>query len=350
MKRRSFIQKTSSGLLGMGVTSQGGKIETRECDEKLSLQGYVTMDENRVNYYSSAVRQSLKIILATDTHLGMNDERGDPYRKYSDRMAKAYNQTSHFKTGEPTNPQESFRHVVQLAKESGADMLALPGDLFSWPSEAAIEWVQEILDDAGVPYIFVAGNHDWHYEGMEGSMEDLRATWIEKRLLPLYQGKNPLMAAYDIKGIRFVAIDNSTYQISDEQLAFFRAQVESGLPLVLLVHIPLYAPGRPVNYGCGHPEWGAAADSIFEIERRPRWPESGHTATTMNFYREVFSAPNLLGSFSGHIHRPSFEQVNGTPQFVADNNASGAFLDINLNPLSQDDKKLFSRLTESDKR
>jgi len=43
--------------------------------------------------------------------------------------------------------------------------------------------------------------------------------------MPLYQGKNPLMAAYDIKGIKFLAIDNSTYEINEEQLVFFYKQI-----------------------------------------------------------------------------------------------------------------------------
>ena len=102
------------------------------------------------------------------------------------------------------------------------------GDIFSFPSEAAIEWVRSKLDATGIPYIYVSGNHDWHYEGMKGSLESLRDTWIEKRLLPLYQGNHPLMAAYDIKGIRFLAIDNSTYQINEEQLAFLSTQIASG--------------------------------------------------------------------------------------------------------------------------
>lgn len=102
------------------------------------------------------------------------------------------------------------------------------GDVFSFPSEVAIEWVLAKLKKTGIPYIYIVGNHDWHYEGMGGSLEALRGRWIEKRLLPLYQGNNPLMAAYDIKGIRFLAIDNSTYQINDAQLAFFKEQVEGG--------------------------------------------------------------------------------------------------------------------------
>ena len=60
---------------------------------------------------------------------------------------------------------------------------------------------------------------------MNGELVSLRDKWIKKRLLPLYQRKNPLMAAYDIKGIRFLAIDNSTYEINNDQLNFFKERL-----------------------------------------------------------------------------------------------------------------------------
>ena len=175
---------------------------------------------------------------------------------------------------------------------------------------------------------------------MKGSLEDLRNTWIEKRLLPLYQGKHPLMAAYDIKGVRFLAIDNSTYQINEAQFEFFKSHVVSEMPLVLLVHIPMYAPGKGVSFGCGNPNWGAATDRNFNLERRPKWPEEGHTQTTLNFYKEVFNAPNLLGVLTGHIHRKSIEIINGKPQIVADDNASGGYLDIDFLPMEKKDKTM----------
>tara|TARA_B110000967_G_C18882255_1_gene561775 strand:+ start:12 stop:575 length:564 start_codon:yes stop_codon:yes gene_type:complete len=176
----------------------------------------------------------------------------------------------------------------------------------------------------------VAGNHDWHYEGMEGTMESLRSSWIKNRLLPLYQGNNPLMAKYDIKGIRFLAIDNSTYQINDEQLTFFNEQIATGIPIVLLVHIPMYAPGKNISYGCANPNWNGASDRNYKLERRPKWPENGHTQTTFNFYQSVFNAPNLLGIFAGHIHQNSIEIIKGKPQIVSDDNASGGYLDIDF--------------------
>lgn len=340
MKRRSFLKNTSIGLLGAGITAGSVSGKQENTSDRSANRTFVTSVENRVACYSDSIQNSVKIIHAPDTHLWLSDDREEPYRQYSDRMAAAYNQTRHFQTGEPTNPEEAFEKIIETAVEEGADLLVLPGDMVSWPSEAAVEWAYEKLENSGLPYIFVAGNHDWHYEGMEGNLNDLRQTWIQKRLSPLYRGENPMMSAYDVKGIRFLAMDNSTYEISDDQLAFFRDQVKSGMPLALLIHIPMYAPGRPVSFGCGHPDWSAETDRNYIIERRPRWAESGHSRSTMDFYKEVFHAPNLIGIFAGHIHRQSVEFINSIPQFVSDANATGAYLDITLNPLADRDKNL----------
>ena len=212
----------------------------------------------------------------------------------------------------------------------GADLIALSGDIFSFPSQAAVEWAHNSLVETGIPFAYIAGNHDWHYEGMKGSSESLRAAWTEKHLKPMYQGNHPLYASYDLNGFRMVCIDNSTYEILPEQLDFFRKQVASGLPLILMMHIPLYVAGRSIGFGCGHPLWGAEADRGFEIERREKWREEGHTDTTMSFRDEVFMSENLLCVLTGHIHRPSLDVEGGVPQVVTRYNVGGAFADIRI--------------------
>ncbi len=328
MKRRRFLKALTVIAAGSPLISSF-RVEGNEAATTPGLapaRGSFALDENRVRFFSTALKSPFKIQVIADTHLFRDDKRGEPYQQYSARMARAYNQTRHYKTGEPTNPEKGLVEALRQAQDAKVELVVLLGDIVSFPSEAAVEWVGERLAESSLPFLYVAGNHDWHYEGMEGSLEELRRTWIERRLRPLYQGQNPLMAVREIHGVRLVTLDNSHYQILPEQLEFYRSQARTGQPLVLMVHIPLYAPGRPVGFGCGHPQWGAATDRNFELERRPRWSQSGHTATTMTFHREVFSTPNLLGIFAGHIHRPSLDVQHGIPQIVAEANATGACL------------------------
>ena len=45
----------------------------------------------------------------------------------------------------------------------------------------------------------------------------------------------------------------------------------------LWAHIPMYAPGKDISFGYENPNWGAATDRNFELEKRRKWPSSDHT-------------------------------------------------------------------------
>lgn len=326
LNRREFVR---GGLLAAavpGMTAVGGEAPVRRRPVAFSTEA------NRIRLICPEVARPFRAVMIADTHLFRDDERGEPFRQYSGRMAKAYNQTKHFQTGAATNPELGLTGALDAAAKAKAEFLALVGDIVSFPSEAAVGWARDQVRAAGLPWLYTAGNHDWHYEGMEGSLESLRATWCQRRLAPLYSGEARLMSVDELHGVRLVALDNSTNEILPDQLEFFRRQVATGKPLVLFIHIPLYVAGRSLGFGCGHPDWGAHSDKGFELERRVKWREGGHTQVTLDFHREVFAAPNLVGVFAGHTHRASVDVVNGVPQFVTDANATGAFLQLDFVP------------------
>ncbi len=327
MKRRHFIN--ASLLSGLGLTI-GACDRKNLASAENEIRGSFSLTGNRVLIHTKTEVKETLIFHVTDTHLSIDDDRGKEFKKFSKRMAGAYAVNSHFQTGEDVTTKECFTNTLALAKNQGADLIALTGDIFSFPSEAAVEWAHNKLMETGLPFVYTAGNHDWHYEGMKGSSQELREEWAEHRLKPMYQGNHPLYTSYDINGIRIVCIDNSTYEILPEQLDFFRDQVNSGLPLVLLMHIPLYIPGRTVGFGCGHPQWGAESDKNYEIERREKWRKNGHTRTTFIFRDEVFKSNNLLSIFAGHIHHPSLDVERGVPQVVSATNTTGAYTDIRI--------------------
>ncbi len=325
--RRRFL---SSGALATAVI---GLSATEGAESPATMARAFALDANRVRLCCSAVKAPFTMVMLADTHLFRDDLRGAPFRQFSGRMAKAYNQTRHFETGEPTDPERGFEEALKAAVTAKASLVVLAGDIVSFPSEAAVGWALGRLRECGLPWLYTAGNHDWHYEGMEGSLDDLRSTWITQRLRPLYQGGDPMAGTQKVNGVRILTLDNSTYEITPGQLKWFREQVATGDPMVLFVHIPLYTPGRPLGFGCGHPGWGAHSDEGFALERRVRWREGGHTETTLAFHREVFAAPNLLGVFAGHTHKASVDVVNGLPQCVTLPNAIGAFLRIDCVPV-----------------
>ena len=325
MKRRNFLGTTIISGLGFPLYSFAGKNLTQQNPE---IRDVFSIDKNLVRIFSKADIKPTRIFHITDTHLALSDERENPFMIYSERMGNAYKLNKHFETGEDITCIQSFEKTLQKAKDQKADFLALTGDIFSFPSEAAVEWAFQKLKETEIPFGYIAGNHDWHYEGMEGSSRSLRETWANERLKPMYQANNYLFAAYHVNGVKMVFIDNSTYEIEPEQLEFFRQQSGSGIPMVLFMHIPLYMPGRSLGYGCANPQWGEETDRGFEIERREKWRKGGHTQTTFSFYDEVFKAPNLIAVFAGHTHKPAIDVKNNIPQIVSGHNTTGYFTEI----------------------
>lgn len=335
MQRRHFLHSAAVLSAGAGLSPiVMARDNTETTSSKLvPLHRSFSLTDRTVRIHCDAVTQPVRLVMMADTHLGLQDAREEPFQQYSGRMAKAYVKTTNPITRQPTTPQESFIEGLNAARKARADLVTLVGDLFSFPSEANVDWALQELQKVALPYLYVTGNHDWHYEGMEGSSEELRDTWIQKRLAPFFQGADPLITSRDIKGVRIVMVDDSTYQILPAQLATFRKLIDEGLPTVVFLHIPLYVPGRHLGFGCGHPSWGAKADKGYTIERRPPWRESGHTQTTLDFHREIFAAPNVLGIFAGHTHQPPMDVVGSIPQIVTDDNASGGRLEIEILPM-----------------
>lgn len=293
---------------------------------------YSSMGSN-INIYSSAVSDTVRLMVFADTHLWMSDEREEPYREYSARMAGAYHSVKHFQTGAPTTPEESFLATIRLAQQRGVDAIAMLGDIVSYPSERGVEWIGEVLDTVAIPCYYTSGNHDWHYEGMEGSSESLREKWRGERLMSLFGDNDPDAYTVEVKGVRLLLVDDSNYKITPEQRDAVAAEVKSGKPFILMHHIPLYAPSRSVSFGIGHPDWSAATDKNYKIERREQWPAGGHTEVDYEFYDLATTAPNLLASIAGHVHSYGVDIIHGRPHYTVGANATGAYYIVNIMPL-----------------
>lgn len=288
-----------------------------------------------INIYSTEVSDTVRLMVFADTHLWMSDEREEPYREYSARMAGAYHSVKHFQTGAQTTPEESFVATIRLAQQRDVDAIAMLGDIVSYPSERGVEWVGEVLDTVAIPCYYTSGNHDWHYEGMEGSSESLRETWRGERLMSLFGDNAPDAYAVEVGDVRLLLVDDSNYKITPEQRDAVAAEVKSGKPFILLHHIPLYAPSRSVSFGIGHPDWSAATDKNYKIERREQWPAEGHTEVDYEFYDLATSAPNLLASIAGHVHSYGVDIINGRPHYTVGANAQGAYYIVNIMPKTE---------------
>ena len=281
----------------------------------------IIVDKEQVIYQMKQLEQPFKVMFLADTHFTIEDERGKPYYNYSKRMGE--------KAVEPQNYGITNGNNLKLAaslKKAAKDsvkLVILGGDIINFPSRASVEYILKMMNNSGLQWAYISGNHDWHYEGEPGTAVDQRNKWEKQSLSPLYQGKNPLFYSLQIHGINFLFIDNSTNEILDSQLEFLKKEIAKGLPIVLSMHIPIYLPGQNIDYGCGNPHWNKRNDIYYEIERREPWPENGHSPTTYRFRETVLKEPLIIGIFAGHTHEWKVDCLPNKIQYVSGANNSG---------------------------
>lgn len=266
------------------------------------------------------LKRPLKLALFADWHSAHDDERGEPFRQYSCRMAQWHHPMAGVLDG-----------LLNEAADKGAEAALFAGDMISFPTEKGVEILHRIMENSPIPCYYISGNHDWHYEGLPGSDVVLRQEWTAKRLMPLFNGQDPLMYAVRLADLKILMMDNSPSRILPEQLDWLKRELAEDIPAVLCVHVPFFIPGtdQSVTTCMGHPDWGWESDPYFEIERRERWPKSGVSDTTRAFLETAWSSGNLLGILCGHTHCLAGMMYRGKFQIVA---GAGALNLIEFNP------------------
>jgi len=292
-----------------------------------SHQSLLQTDSSESSLLESAVlaeEQPLRILHITDNHISLDDV--DPPR--TTRMYNAFAHTSDHFSKRSSSPKAEFTSLLQRAKKQKVDLIALGGDLINYPSPKTVSWVKKQLasEAPGIPYIYTAGNHDWHEEGItiDKRYDSQRLLQLGRTLQPLFDGSaaradasagpgaGHLYGHATVRGVDVFFVDNSNHQVNEEQLRYATSllQQNSSSPAVLLMHMPLKLEATPTlepKYLCGHPEWGAATDELYNVELRPRWPKEGNSPSTQAFIELIqkHSAPEgrLAALLTGHVHK-----------------------------------------------
>ena len=290
MDRRNFLK---IGMSAVTVAGMPFSMDVR-AEEVSVKQPVFSIDGNRIRLQQLGLKKPIRLLVLADSHLSIDDERGEPYKDYSKRMAQYFNQSI-----------QNLEKITTAALKQKYDMILMLGDMVSFPTAKGIETLLEAIKPLETPFAYIAGNHDWHYEGEEGTEIELRKKWCGQTLAPLFQDRNPLCYNIMLNRLNIVMMDTSVNEVLPEQLDFWREQVKSGLLTLLCCQ-----------------NW--------QIERRPRWSESGHTDVTKAFCKEVFAAPNLLGIVAGHVHKQSYNRYEGKFQITSAATGLGGLLDLSL--------------------
>lgn len=127
------------------------------------------------------------------------------------------------------NDLKNLKRVLEKAKEKRVAWVAVTGDLTNGGSEAELRAVKEVLDNGGVKYVTVPGNHD-DWQGTK-EKRDIYAAVFGDRYRSFYD-----------QGWKFILMDNSDWRgLGEEQKEWMTTEVAEcpRIKCLVMMHMPL---------------------------------------------------------------------------------------------------------------
>jgi len=251
-----------------------------------------------------------ELLHISDIHLTYADERDD-----ARKLELAADRSRYFPDAE-----ENLAAAVADAKRTGALMVST-GDLIDFVSYANIDAARKFTDENDC--FFAAGNHEFSlYVGEAWEDAEYRS-----KSLALVQSafKNDIrFASRVVNGVNLVAVDNGYYLFEREQLDALKAECAKGMPVILLMHVPLHADdlcedmmkvrSEPCAYLMNCPE------DIIATYSDHRARQQRADSVTREAYDYIVSQPMIKAIIAGHVHGRCYEsKVTDTlTQYIVD--------------------------------
>ena len=179
------------------------------------------------------IEKPFTFLQMTDTHFTFTDDTDTPRRREFARQRGT----------DFSHAEENMEFVRKYVVQTGFPLVHT-GDLMDFVTPENLRMVEQFARDTGM--MMVAGNHEQAIcvndvfcpEDFKGDLDRREATLDEVQTC---FGNDIRFTCREISGVNLVGIDDGDYQISLEQLNALKEVVEQGKPVLLFMHIPLYA-------------------------------------------------------------------------------------------------------------
>lgn len=220
----------------------------------------------------------------------------------------------YFTNSSGMNSEEQFPYWIQYANNHQVDGILMGGDIIDYPSESNVAYLKENLKELTVPYVYALGNHDWTYP-WDTATQEYRPMFDE-----LVDGS--AAAHYmEYDDLVILAVDNSTYQVTEEALPVVKQALSKGKPVVLMMHIPIQTDSLLKKCMNGWKE----AIVIGPDGKKPN-------EVTREFLDMILADESPVGAIlAGHVHIEDTSQINKRiTQYVVDMSAKGKGIMVHL--------------------
>lgn len=245
----------------------------------------------------------------SDTHLAMADMRDDQRKiELSERRMRRF----------PEN-LNMLAAGEKLAREKGLTIVHT-GDLIDFVSYANLEEAKRFTDENDC--FMAAGNHEFSLYVGE-AVEDAAYRNLSLERVQASFKNDIRFSSRVINGVNLVAIDNSYYLFETQQLEGLKQEVAKGLPILLLMHTPLYSQGLFEHMMVGRKESSAGimsvpADKMMNYDP-DEFIQQRADEITRQAYEYITTTPQIKAIITGHLHFNYEDWVTPTlPQYITD--------------------------------
>lgn len=260
----------------------------------------------------------------SDSHICLADEREDARKR-----ALAVHRATVFDEGVSGRTEQYLREQLAYVDEHHMPIL-YTGDFCDFVSARNLESMKDALCTREC--FMAAGNHEYSlYVGEAFEDEAYKMQSYDR--VQAFCPNNLRFASRVMHGINFVAVDNVYYNFTTAQLVQLQNEIARGLPIVLMMHTPIYTMElrdyvmdelkQPCAYLVGTPDDEVAT---YSPDRRIQQQTD---APTRAFIDYALNQPLVRAVLAGHLHYDFETRLpGGTMQYVTGGGFRGCAREI----------------------
>lgn len=223
MKKKAMQIVTVVLLCSMLVVLARHNVEMPENEEEVLLS-----EEESFAIHISGLKNTYKFIFVSDLHIIVENDEISP-----ESLGNVQERHEIFQSADGKHASELWEELPDYFNSQHADAILLGGDMIDYASTANINALKAGIEKMDAPLLYVRADHDYNPYNCKGldrkEMDKLHESIDGYEELPIIE----------FKDLCVVGINNSTEQISEQQLKKFREVADIGKPIILLTHVPL---------------------------------------------------------------------------------------------------------------
>ncbi len=311
LSRRNFLQLGAGACLASTLPFK--------FDSNAFGDGEAPLKESPLNIVKFTLdvgaTQPFTAVHVSDTHICFADERENERK-----LTLAKNRSRYFTKGEA-----NFLAALDYAQKKNALFLHT-GDMIDFVSEKNLDYVADVYKDVSNRFVS-SGNHEFSQYVGEAREDEAYKAQSFARVQKSYPNDLTFCSKI-VNGVNFIAFDDVYYYVAEDLLDKFKAEVEKGLPIVTLCHVPFYTPElfkhmivdlkEPCAYVAGAPQ-----DAMKEY-KQDRFTQQLGDEKTIKFIEWLKKQSLVKALLCGHLHINFDEQFSESArQYVVGGNFKG---------------------------